>query len=74
MTNDTNIDFARDDLDTRHDPDPMRFYPIEFQRREAAETARQRALIAAWATVPEPLRGRAIKRWFARNRPTVSVG
>jgi hypothetical protein len=67
MTNDTNLDFARDDLDTRHDPDPMRFYPAEWQQREEAETARQRALVDAWRSVSPELRERALARWFRRS-------
>jgi hypothetical protein len=54
--------------DPRHDPDPMRLMSPEARERDAAETARRLALIAAWSGVPEPLRQRAIARWFSRQR------
>jgi hypothetical protein len=50
-----------------HDPNPERNYPIEYQRRFAEETERQRALIAAWRSVSPALRERALAKWWRRS-------
>jgi hypothetical protein len=52
--------------DSSHDPDPWRNYSAEWREREEAESARQKALLALWRDVPEPVRSRAISRWFGR--------
>jgi hypothetical protein len=73
MTNDTNIDFPYDDLDTTHDPDPLRHYSPEWRERFEAETQRQLALVAAWRSVSPELRERAIQRGWFRRRSTTST-
>jgi hypothetical protein len=68
MTDTTDF-YTHDGLDfpdSTHDPNPLRHYSPEFRQWEEAETARQKALIAAWEGVPWDLRQRAIAKCFGR--------
>jgi hypothetical protein len=58
----------------RHDPNPERNYPVEYQRRFEEETERQRALVDAWRSVPMHLRQRAIERGWFRPRDHARPG
>ena len=52
----------------RHDDNPMRFYPVEHQQRDAAELKRLKTLVDAWRNVPWELRQRAIQAGSAAGQ------